>query len=377
MGGGCIGRGFRGEFRRWSIYPGKYVHHNVEADVFCVRVKRKNGTVHSKVLSVCEPSHDSGSCLTHTWDWTMPPDCATYHALFPMSWTVYENPVPGIRVTVKQVSPFIPNNYSDSSLPTGAFTVQVENTTAEDMEISVMFTFQNGFDSVDDIYGGRVHSRFSVSNKDGNNDDATIGASSTANCSGGDSSSSSSSRRLKVEGVLMNHDVHHDEASTDADAAGSEAPTRVGSYAIAASVSCDEEEKIDASSAAVVSCCTHFITGIFGRDSCSGGDGGCCASGDPHRNSILSEEEIADIIGDNSDLCAATGLPLVVDPNVVDSAARLWSEFTNNGDISDNQHKVSRSGTKVGAAVCVRQTVPAGGYKDYNFSLAWDHPIIK
>ena len=44
------------------------------------------------------------------------------------SWTVYEDPVPGIRVCVRQVSPFIPHSYSDASLPVSVFHIDVENT---------------------------------------------------------------------------------------------------------------------------------------------------------------------------------------------------------------------------------------------------------
>ena len=44
------------------------------------------------------------------------------------SWTVYDDPVPGVRVCVRQVSPFLPNSYSETSLPVCVFHVDVENT---------------------------------------------------------------------------------------------------------------------------------------------------------------------------------------------------------------------------------------------------------
>jgi non-lysosomal glucosylceramidase len=44
---------------------------------------------------------------------------ATYHALFPRAWTVYEQPLPGIRLTCRQLSPVIPHNYRESSYPVG------------------------------------------------------------------------------------------------------------------------------------------------------------------------------------------------------------------------------------------------------------------
>lgn len=43
------------------------------------------------------------------------------------SWSVYECPVPGIRVCIRQVSPFLPHSYSEASLPVTVFHVEVEN----------------------------------------------------------------------------------------------------------------------------------------------------------------------------------------------------------------------------------------------------------
>jgi uncharacterized protein (DUF608 family) len=40
---------------------------------------------------------------------------------------VFECPVPGLRVCIRQVSPFLPHNYSDASLPVSVFHVEVEN----------------------------------------------------------------------------------------------------------------------------------------------------------------------------------------------------------------------------------------------------------
>lgn len=44
------------------------------------------------------------------------------------SWTVYKLPVIGVRVCVRQVSPFLPHSYSEASLPVSVFHVEVENT---------------------------------------------------------------------------------------------------------------------------------------------------------------------------------------------------------------------------------------------------------
>ena len=38
VGSGCIGRSWRGDFSRWSLWPGRYRHTMVSADQFSVRV---------------------------------------------------------------------------------------------------------------------------------------------------------------------------------------------------------------------------------------------------------------------------------------------------------------------------------------------------
>lgn len=86
IGGGCIGRGFRGDFLRWNLAPGKYRHGTVLADQFSVRVKRA-GKVFTQVLSV---NDGRGSEALKGWAWGMRPSAATYYALFPQAWTVYE-----------------------------------------------------------------------------------------------------------------------------------------------------------------------------------------------------------------------------------------------------------------------------------------------
>jgi len=156
IGGGSINRGWRGEFRRWTIRPG-FVHHQVvDADQFTLRVKRENEPARAIVLSTQKPQ---GEALS-SWKWDMEPVCGTYHALFPRAWTSYDNPLPGIRLTCKQVSPVIPHNYKESSYPVAVFEWQVENSADTPAEISLMFTWQNGMDTKNDAEGGHWNSPF-------------------------------------------------------------------------------------------------------------------------------------------------------------------------------------------------------------------------
>ena len=39
LGGGAIGRGWKGDFNRWSLWPGRYRFGAVLADQFAIRVR--------------------------------------------------------------------------------------------------------------------------------------------------------------------------------------------------------------------------------------------------------------------------------------------------------------------------------------------------
>ncbi len=158
LGCGSIGRGWRGDFSRWQLRPG-YIHHQtVFADQFSLFVKRDGQDPESTTLSPVKPDGD----LLSGWNWTLNPASATYHALFPRAWTVYENPLPGIRLTSRQVSPFIPGDYRASSFPQSVFIWEVENKGKEDAEISLMFSFQNGTGIANDSAGGHSNQSFKL-----------------------------------------------------------------------------------------------------------------------------------------------------------------------------------------------------------------------
>lgn len=87
-----------------------------------------------------------------SWDWNLNGDNSTYHALFPRAWSVYEGnidtlniytsesiisfighlflfdagePDPALKIVCRQISPFIPHNYKESSFPVSVFTFTV------------------------------------------------------------------------------------------------------------------------------------------------------------------------------------------------------------------------------------------------------------
>jgi non-lysosomal glucosylceramidase len=71
-------------------------------------------------------------------------DQAKYHAIYPQSWTVYNLPGQNVKLTLNQVSPIIPHDYMDSTLPIALFNWNIENQSDSDIELSLMFTWQSG-----------------------------------------------------------------------------------------------------------------------------------------------------------------------------------------------------------------------------------------
>lgn len=159
LGCGSIGRGWRGDFSRWQLRPG-YIHHGtVHADQFSLYVKRDGEDPCSTTLSPVKPG-DVDSLKG--WNWGLQPSRATYHALFPRAWTVFDEPLPGIRLTSRQVSPFIPGDYRNSSFPQVVFIWNVENTGKNDAEVGLMFSFQNGSGLENDSAGGHHNQPFAL-----------------------------------------------------------------------------------------------------------------------------------------------------------------------------------------------------------------------
>ncbi|CAG2059201.1 unnamed protein product, partial [Timema podura] len=108
IGGGTIGRGFKGEFCRFQMRPGMYEYHTVAANQFIVTIHNSEGKmIYQKVLSPYnKPSHGLSS-----WNWNFNGSHAQYCALYPRAWTIYEIPEHKIRLICRQISPVIPHNY--------------------------------------------------------------------------------------------------------------------------------------------------------------------------------------------------------------------------------------------------------------------------
>ncbi|CAM6038128.1 unnamed protein product [Sphagnum compactum] len=173
MGGGSIGRGFRGEFRRWQFIPGVCEEGPVLANQFSVFVTRqKEGGGEKKISSVLAPGRPQelegikdDELGISSWDWNLDGQHTTYHALFPRAWTIYEGePDPELRISCRQVSPFIPHNYVESSFPVCVFSYVLINTGKETAEVTLNFTWANSIGGNSHMTAGHINEPFLESN---------------------------------------------------------------------------------------------------------------------------------------------------------------------------------------------------------------------
>ncbi|XP_043279338.1 non-lysosomal glucosylceramidase [Venturia canescens] len=169
LGAGTMGRGFKGEFCRNGLVPGIYQYNIVDANRFIVTIRSTDGnTLYQRVLS---PGSSRKRKNLSSWDWNYDGKDAFYTALYPRSWTVYEIPQFQLRLICRQISPVIPHNYKDSSLPCAIFVWQIDNSSNRDFDISITFVFQSGqgnensegdkwnesFEYEDDTIGVMIH----------------------------------------------------------------------------------------------------------------------------------------------------------------------------------------------------------------------------
>ncbi|XP_012264048.2 non-lysosomal glucosylceramidase [Athalia rosae] len=140
LGGGSINRGFKGEFCRYALRPGIYEYKSILANQFILTIQDSTGgTIYHQVLSTeRNPKH------LKSWKWGFDGSKATYTGLFPRAWTTYDIDEHNVKLICRQVSPIIPNNYKDSSLPCAVFIWEIENNSDKELSVSITFTFKNG-----------------------------------------------------------------------------------------------------------------------------------------------------------------------------------------------------------------------------------------
>jgi non-lysosomal glucosylceramidase len=161
---GSISRGFRGEFKNWHIIPGLCESAPVMENQFSIFVSRDGGN--KKYSSVLAPGHHEGlkknsDSGISSWDWNLSGQHSTYHALFPRAWTVYDGePDPDLKISCRQISPFIPHDYKDSSLPTSVFVYTLVNTGKDRAKVSLLMTWANSIGGFSHNSGGHYNEPF-------------------------------------------------------------------------------------------------------------------------------------------------------------------------------------------------------------------------
>ncbi|CAI9294214.1 unnamed protein product [Lactuca saligna] len=168
IGAGSIGRTYKGEFLRWQLFPKLCEDKPVLANQFSMFVSRPNGKKYSTVL--CPPNQemlkDSLDVGIGSWDWNFSGEKSTYHGLYPRAWTVYDGePDPDLKIVCRQISPIIPHNYKESSLPVAVFTYTLSNTGDTDADVTLLFTWENSVGGSSGLSGHHSNSKMTV--KDG------------------------------------------------------------------------------------------------------------------------------------------------------------------------------------------------------------------
>ncbi|KAL0488309.1 non-lysosomal glucosylceramidase [Acrasis kona] len=180
IGTGVLTRSWQGDFTRWGIKAGLYHNALVPVNQFSFYSRRMNKQEGSAVVLNC--SKENNRDYLSSWNWwnnkfasPAPKSHAptanstpsvyrdmkgTFDSVYPRSWYTYEQPTNNIKLTCKQFSPVIANNYKESSYPVGTFVWTAENLDSTDVEVALMFTFQNGMGTSSDQTGGHYNKRF-------------------------------------------------------------------------------------------------------------------------------------------------------------------------------------------------------------------------
>ncbi|KAJ6850666.1 non-lysosomal glucosylceramidase-like [Iris pallida] len=165
VGAGSIGRSYKGCFQQWQLFPEICEENPVLANQFSVFVSRPNGKKYSTVLSPRSADLPKGSSNPgiESWDWNLNGWNSTYHGLYPRSWTVYEGePDPELKIICRQISPFIPHNYRESSLPVAVFTYTLSNLEKTPAEVTLLFTWANSVGGNSGFSGNHCNSKMIV-----------------------------------------------------------------------------------------------------------------------------------------------------------------------------------------------------------------------
>ncbi|KAJ3681427.1 hypothetical protein LUZ60_015916 [Juncus effusus] len=166
VGAGSIGRSYKGYFQNFQLFPQESEENRILANQFSAFISRPDGRKYSTVLSPKSPEINSKklkNSFINSWDWNLNENKCTYHALYPRSWTVYDGePDPEIKIRSRQISPFIPHNYKESSYPVSVFTFEVSNSGTEPADVTLLFTWANSVGGKSEFSGNHSNSKMKV-----------------------------------------------------------------------------------------------------------------------------------------------------------------------------------------------------------------------
>jgi non-lysosomal glucosylceramidase len=140
FGAGTFSRSYRGNFERWHVKAGVHKYENVPGNQFAVFVQPEGGPAKAIALSTAKPLNGALSSWT---SWLKPENAGEYAALYPKSWFAYDPQQLGIKLTVEQFSPILPDNYQESSYPVALYNWYAENPSETKVTVSLLFTWTN------------------------------------------------------------------------------------------------------------------------------------------------------------------------------------------------------------------------------------------
>ncbi|KPQ40433.1 MAG: non-lysosomal glucosylceramidase Gba2 [Phormidium sp. OSCR] len=143
FGAGAIGRSPQGTFNLWHLDGGEHLFKPLPGCQFSVYEETEGGQRQAYALSTVPPEDGT----LESWDWypaetEAGESTGTYHALYPRSWSVYEQ-VFNCYLTCEQFSPIIPDNYQETSYPLAIFEWTAHNPTDEPITLSILLTWEN------------------------------------------------------------------------------------------------------------------------------------------------------------------------------------------------------------------------------------------
>jgi len=140
LGAGSIGPTLRGDVARWHLDVGRHRFAPLAACGFSVAVVDPSAPDEPAAVAVL--SALDGDALP-SWRPRLDVGAGTYHALFPRAWTTFEPPSLPVRLASEQLSPVIPGDYGDASLPVGVVEWTVQNPTDRPLVVGLMLSWQN------------------------------------------------------------------------------------------------------------------------------------------------------------------------------------------------------------------------------------------